>query len=474
MTVKYNDSRQKQIVYCILDTLKECDSLLSKDISINTIDFLISGAIEKKFDILIGNNEQELLTTAVNDQRYTHAVIVSTGTYLWMGDRLFDEVEKLCKQEFFVAGHILDRGEFYLELHKQFYVMNLTDYKNFGCPVVEEGAWFVDDEHEEYIPIISHVDTNKIVDSMVVGVDKSIYKAKLHGWNILKLAIENNKKTIDVGPSIRTAKSYLYHEHEHVFINVYSKIFLQQLFARNVVAPWNSDKVYNEISFDGPVEQYVTLGTGLNWIRNLTIIGYTSNTKVIFTDINANCLRFMKDMIDNWDGVDYNKFYHSFEYFYPSGVPEQVFKNLSVEDEFTKFKKFFNNWNDDWNKVKNLTFDYRLIDYTADYDLAWLDPTKNTLINFSNLFNYAPLTPFQSVKFKVAAENRLIDQLSKINPNITVMFTSRAAVGYTQRNESSILISKVKDLVLTNIEDLKKLPWHDHDWKAVGKRPLGL
>ena len=476
MVVKYNETGQHKIVYCILDNLSDCDNLIAKDMAVNSIDFLIRGMITNNYDVLISTDETALLIEAVNAGKYTHAVVVTTGTYLWMGDRLFGEVKNLCREDFFVAGHVLDRGDFYLELHKQFYVMNLKEYKDLNCPVVEEGAWFVDNYHEEFQPIVTSYKDNgdEVIQSMTIGAEKKNYRFKLHGWNILKLALEHNKKTIDVGASIRSSKKYLYHEHEHVFINEYPKIFHQQLFARNVVAPWNSDKVYDEISFVGPVEQYITLGTGLNWIRNLTIIGYTSDTKVVFTDINHNCLRFMKEMINTWDGVDYNKFYHSFEQFYPNGVPEKIFENLSAEQEFNEFKQFFNNWPDTWSKVRQLTFDYRLIDYTADYDLAWIDTNKRTLINFSDLFNYAPLTPLQSIKFKVGAENRLIDKLVRMNPDITVMFTSRAAVGYKQFNEANAFMGKVKDLVLTDISELKKLPWHDHDWKTVGRRPLGL
>lgn len=470
--INYNKVGQRKIVYCVLDNMEECDNLIAKDMSVNSIDFLIRGMVVNHYDVLISDNETELLHTA-SQGNYDHAVIVTTGTYLWMGDRLFKDVEKLCEQDFFVAGHVLDRGDFYLELHKQFYVMNLREYRDLGCPVVEEGAWFVDDQHEEYIPTISYV-RDEVIDNMSIGEEKKIYKSKLHGWNILKLALEHNKRTIDVGHNIRMAKKYLYHEHEHVFVNEYPKIFHQQLFARNVVAPWNSDWVHNNIPFEGPVEQYVTLGTGLNWVRNLTLVGYTPDTKVVFTDINHNCLRFMKSMIESWDGVDYDKFYHSFEQFYPSGVPEDVFKNLSANHEFEEFKKFFDNWADTWDNVRKLTFDYRLVDYTAEYDLSWIDSNKKTLINFSDLFNHAPLTPLQSVKFKIGAENRLLDKLKNINPDITVIFTSRAATGYKQFMDVPGLIGKVKDFALTDIEELKKLPWHTDDWKTVGRRPLGL
>ena len=247
------------------------------------------------------------------------------------------------------------------------------------------------------------------------------------------------------------------------------------------MAPWNSDKVYDQISFNGPVEQYITLGTGLNWIRNLIIVGYTSNTKIVFTDINHNCLTFMKELVETWDGNDYNKFYHSFKQFLPSGVPEHVLKNLSVDNDFNKFKDFFDDWIETWNEVRKLTFDYKLIDYTAEYDLSWIDPDKKTLINFSDLFNYTSLIPFQSVKFRISAENKLIDKLIKINPNIVAIFTSRSASGYkfftdvpsTDYN-SYAHIGKIVDFKFTNIEDLKMLPWHVDDWIPTGHRPLGV
>ena len=473
MLIKYNKIGKNKIVYCVLDNLKECDNLIAKDMSINTIDFLIRGLVVRNYDVLISDDETELLTNAAQSKQYTHAVMVTTGTYLWMGDRLFDEVETLCQQDFFVAGHVLDRGDFYLELHKQFYIMNLSEYADLGSPEVAQGAWFVDDYHEEFKPVVLAYKDNgdEVIQNMSISAERKQYKFKLHGWNILKLALEHNKKTIDVGENIRSSKRYLYHEYDHVFINSYPKIFHQQLFARNVVAPWNSDKVYDSIDFEGPVEQYITLGTGLNWIRNLTLVGYTTDTRVVFTDINHNCLRFMKEMIDTWDGIDYDKFYHSFEQFYPSGVPEQVFKNLSANKEFTEYKQFFDSWQDTWNTVRQLTFEYKLIDYTADYDLSWIDSSKRTLINLSDLFNHAPLTPLQSIKFKIGAENRLINNLTNINPDIAVIFSSRAATGY---KESIIVAGKVSDFKPTSIGDLKMLPWHTHDWKMIGSRPLGL
>ena len=92
MIVKYNSIGQKKIVLCILNNLKDCKNSMAKDISINTIDFMIRGAIGNNFDILISDNETELLVESANSNLYTHAVIVTTGTYLWSSDKLFNKI----------------------------------------------------------------------------------------------------------------------------------------------------------------------------------------------------------------------------------------------------------------------------------------------------------------------------------------------------------------------------------------------
>jgi len=479
--IKFNENGTSNIVYCILNNLDECDSLMSKDVAINTTDFLIREIIGYGHDVFISTDETLMLTEASKQDKYTHAVIVATGTYLWAGAKLLTEVEKLCKQDFFVAGHVLNRGYFYLELHNQFYIMNLKTYSELGCPVVEKGQWFVDDEHEEYIPVITEFKDihEEVIQSMYNSTEKKVYKSKLHGYNILKLALENNLKTIDVGTSIRLAKRYLYHEYEHVFVNEYPKVFHLQLLCRNIVSHWNSDKVHTDIPFEGPVEQYISVGTGLNWIRNLVMVGYTKDTSVVFTDINYNCLLFMQKLVEEWDGVDYNKFYHSYKQYFPNGIPEHVFTSLSATKEFEEFKQFFDDWDSTWAEMRQLRFDYKLIDYTSDYDLSWIEPNKKTLINLSDLFNHHPLVHFQSVKYRIAAENRLIQKFKDIDSEMTVILYSRAASGFKQFNDlyvskSLAFIGKVKDIELTNIDDLKKLPWHENDWVTKGRRPLGL
>lgn len=467
--IKFNEAGKSSIVWCVLDTLDKADGPLPKDVSINTIDFIIYSLINQGYDIFVGSSEKELLTT-VSTENYTHAVIVSTGTHLGTNFRLFSEVDKLCSTDFFIAGHILDRGDDYLELHQQFYVINLKDYQEFNCPEIIEGSWMHEDLHTEIEPIIEYQpNSDYVIKSVTNGINERTYKKKRHGYNILALALKNNKTIIDLGQNIRSSKYFLYPDLQHVFYKEFSKIFQLQLVAKNVVSIWNTDNIHDTLPFDGPVEQYITVGTGLNWIKNLMLLEFTEHTTIVFTDINYNCLCFMQQLVSEWDGVDYDKFYKDYKQLFPNGVPEEVFKNLSASSVFEEFKAQFDNWPKVWQTVKQLKFDFILIDYFGTYDLSFIKQNKKTVINFSDLFNHHTSIPFQSVKFRVSTENKLLDSLNKINPDMTVILFTRSASNYIEytdayRTSSGVFVDKVKNFKPTNIGMLKKLPWHTTDW----------
>jgi hypothetical protein len=465
-------------VWCILDTLSNIEGGLPTDVSINSIDFIIYILTKKGYNIFIGDSETELLTAASTD--YSHAVIISIGTHLGTNIKLFSEVDKLCKTDFFVAGHILDRGADYLELHQQFYIINLAIYKELDCPEIWAGSWLLEDMHEATQPVITYrPDSNYVIESIVQGNIKKLYYKKRHGYNILQLALDHNKVIIDIGNSIRSSKYFLYPDVQHVFYKELSKIFQMQLISKNVVAQWNTDIMHKQITFDGPVDQYITVGTGLYWINNLELLGVTEQTRVIFTDINYNCLCFMKDLVSNWDGINYDSFFKQYQQILPNGVSENVFKNISTEKEFEEFKLSFSDWTSTWNKIKKLKFEFILIDYVADYDLSFIKPNHRTVINLSDLFNHHTQIPFQSVKFRIGAENKLLDKLNSIDPEITVISFTRPASSFMQFNnicmtDTGVFIDKVKNFKYTDINLLKKLPWHHSDWNHVGQRPFGL
>lgn len=415
-------------VWCIVDNHARCSSGWAREISINLSDHMIFKIDMFGYDIYIGDNEDELLRSVCID--YSHAIVIASGTSFGLSDKIFSLVDDLCNKEFFIAGHILDRGTEYPELHHQFYVINLVEYRNCHCPIVGPGKEF---------------------DSL---------DSPWHGHNIMRIA---EYKTIDIG-DIRNAKTYLYYEYEHVFLKELANIYHNQFFANNFFAAWNSDSLHTTIPIDKPIDQYVTVGIGLHWVKNLVTAGFTQDTTVIFTDINYNCIMYMQKMIESWDGVNYAEFYKQNCPMMPNNksLPESYYNQVHLE--FENFIATFDDWAGAWKHIRKLHFKYVLTNYMANYDFDWLEANRTTLINLSDLFTHSPYVFLHSLKYRIHCENKLFNMLLEKDPNIILMLTSRASDGFIKNNT---MIGKVKDFNFTNMEDIKHPPWHTNDWTTM-------
>ena len=480
MVTKFRVEKKKPIVCCILDIIDNCQSGYAREICINLTDFLIHRFDLFEYDIFIGKNEDDLLTAASADG-YAHAVIISAGTSLGLSDRLFNAIENVCKDDFFIAGHILDRNDhsYYkknacFELHQQFYIINLTDYKDVGSPTVGNEEWV---EYQQVAPIRSEeclYNDPEIPVWIKKGTEIKTYSVKLHGWNILNVGLEHDKKLLTLPEQIRTSKKYLYYEHDHVFLKELTQIKYNHFFGMNFFAGWNSDVLRHKLPFEGAVEQYASVGIGFNWIKNLQLVGFTKDTRVIFTDINHNCLMFMQKMVNEWDGKNYADFYWNNKPMLPNNSPyiSESYKE-QIAEQWEKFLTTVDNWDKLWNEVKKLTYEYVLIDYTAAFNFDWLEEGKNTLLNLSDLYNHSPFIASSSLKYRIACENMLFQKLQKKDPNITLMLTSRAADGFWQVNTRQHL-DKASNFVYTDIKELKTPEWHKEDWQHNSGRPLGV
>jgi hypothetical protein len=100
----------------------------------------------------------------------------------------------------------------------------------------------------------------------------------------------------------------------------------------------------------------------------------------------------------------------------------------------------------------------------ASYNLHWIMPGKRTLVNLSDVFTHSPYIATQSLKYRVSCENKLFEGLKKVDPNIRIMMTSRAADGFRSNNRT--LAGRVTDFELTDINQLKKPAWRLVDWTS--------
>jgi len=471
MVTKFKQTKNKSIVCCIVDNTNTYSSGWAREISVNISDFLLHRFIKHDFDVLIDSSEDDLLATA-SAEGYSHAVVIATGMSLGLSDRLFSAIERLCKQDFFIAGHVLERNENsywrngYYELHHQFYIVRLADYIELGYPAVGNQESI---KHIQIAPLRSTTclyNDHEVAEWIRPGTVEKEYDMKCHGWNIISVALKNNKTLIDLGEDIRNNKKYLYYEHDHVFLREMSYVYYNQFFCNNFTPAWNSDSLRQLSGIASPVDQYISVGIGVNWIRNLEQLGVTPDTRVVFTDINHNTLQFMKAMVEGWDGRNYAEFYRNHLPIMPNNVTQDINAYIDYADkEWTNFLANFSEWDIVWAKIKSLKFDYVLIDYMSTYNLDWIIPGKNTVMNISDMFTHSPYIATQSLKYRVSCENKLFTKIKKVDPNIHLIMTSRACDGYFEERQQRE--GPISTFELTDINLLKKPNWHLEDWNST-------
>lgn len=471
MVTVFNQTKKNPIAFCIVDNRHNYSSGWATEISTNISDFLIHRLVVHGYDVFISPDENELLHHVSQD--YRHAVVMAMGMSLGLNDRLFGAIETFCNKDFYIAGHILERNEkshwnnSYYELHHQFYIVHLREYIELGLPEIGNAD---EVKHIQIAPLRSTnclYNDHEVAEWIRPGNVSKEYDRKMHGWNIISNALANNKTLIDLGQDIRDTKKYLYYEYDHVFLRLMPNIYYNQFFCNNFYASWNSDRFKEHIDFAGPVEQYITVGIGVFWVSNLEKINFDKKTRVVFTDINYNCLQFMQKLVEEWSGIDYPAFYKKYMPRLPNGFDGNVDAYIEYTDkEWQAFLVKFPNWLEIWNRVKELKFEYVLIDFMSKHDFNWIQPGKKTLMNISDVFTHGPYIATQSLKYRVSCENKLINELKQVDPNMYLLMTSRSADGF-HKNNSRLMYGQVKEFDLTDLNDLRRPPWHSTDWDTL-------
>ena len=467
----YNIKKERKLVYCILDNIEEQSGSYSKEVARNVSDFFLSILLRKKYDILIASDSDTLLRRASEDDFYSHAVVVITGTHPGLTENIIKAVEEKCQEHFTVAGHILERGDAYYEIHNQFFIVNLEEYRRLGSPDMGQVSWH--ETHTKIEPIRSEEcvrGDSEIPVWVKEGTTEREYKHKRHGWNLIETGLKNDAVFCDVGDAIRSNKKYLYYEYDHVFFRGATELFNYSLICNTMVTPWNSDTLPKHIDItEDTLDHFITTGTGLNWVHNITRLGYHENTKLTFIDISYPVLCFMKAMVEEWDGTDYATFYMKQLKFVPNNYHlDLVNHERRIRAWFTEFEKEFDNFQHTWNKVKKLKFNYVLTDLFSNNNFDYIDAQETTLINVSDAFNHVPYVHATPVNYRVARENALINNLKKINPNIWLYAPTRLGHIYQQdlKEHEQIKFGRVSDFNLWDINEFNCPPWQLANWRS--------
>jgi hypothetical protein len=359
-----------KITFCIVDDIDTYANSEIQSTIRNICDFTISNLYTKGYKTIVGKDEDVLLRSVSTD----YAVVMSPGTEYINGYAFFEALEQLVQKDFFIAGHVLDRTMYdaYYELHHQCYVVNMTHYKRLQSPTVGvlekhvshtqvEPARSIDNIHDDYTPTF-----------VIPGVDKKTYSHRCHGWNLLRLAFENELPVLVFDKSIRNNKKHYYPESEQDYYKNVEYIKHKLDYCANDFV--HTDNTEWTTGVTGTYEQLVLPASGTLYLDLI------KTGRVVFYDYNQRALDYWEENVPRKEDVEY------------------VFVRTNLLEELS------------------------IVDY--------LDTNLKTLVNLSNIFCYEGTAAQYSLKHRMLAEENLVSVLRRKVKNIRINFTLHANTGH--------------------------------------------
>jgi hypothetical protein len=470
MIVKFNSTRNisANIVFCIIDTISDYKNPWIQEIVKNSIDSEISTLTFQGFDVLAGDNEDEILSECC--ESYDYAVVCAAGV-IWADNKdFFSLIKKEIEKGFFLMGHVLDKKEGYYELHPQCYVIDLKIYKSLECPPIGKTELF--SKHEKIEPIRSKENFHDEYTPVTIdpGYDKKEYFHKCHGWNIINIALTNSLPIKIFDHAIRESKRYFYPDDGKELDNL-SKFYLENTIAsRSWVNPFSTGLWLPEV--EGPLDNLVTVCNGVDWIKYLKKYGFHDQTTVKFLDYNIMSLEFINRLIYEWDGKDYVEFLEMFGHEKLNHLGMEWNTLYGVKDRLSERWNSFKeevDWDYTWKEIKDkVEFKIDFKDFLhKEVSSDWLDSSYNTtktLIHLSHVYNYHSTSIFYTTEYRLEMENHTIEYLKKIAPEAFLVFDFRSWDGFLDYLPNDKL-SQVKHFRTVALNELTAPPWRLSDWK---------
>lgn len=441
--------KKHNIIFILETTFHKILNTSAKEIIQNIAEYQIGNLNVMGYDVTMSLAEDTTLSKVVD--KYDYAVVYTPDTE-FQGDAFFKHLQKLIEQDFYIAGHILDRKDGYYELHKQCYVINLKKHKDLECP--EIGEMKRDSKHFTSEPIRSEENFHDDYTPLWIkpGTELKNYEHKWHGWNIIRVALDNKENIIVFNEDIRASKKCYYAEHETDFSENSKFIYKKyNLSANRLFYPINTEELQT-VRITGNIKQFITPASGFNWLKYLNKHGFDENTEVIFYDYNPNALYYMEQTIEHFKGGDYYKFLKSKN---RHKTPDWINTKLEIAEYFETVSNI-------WHIKDKVKFKFIECDLLNEFTLKPKnDP--NVIFNISNIFAYEPTVPFVPTKERVYKQNQLIKLLKEKYNKIQLIVSQHAWTGFVEYDIDAGPIEKFYEV---DIESLRAPMWRfGADWK---------
>jgi hypothetical protein len=389
-------------------------------------------------EIICADEIHEILQESLN-RGYEYCVIQSSGCTLKSFN--FDrEIRDFIKQNRFgIAGHILHWPGKWLELHPQFFIVNVTAWKDIGCP--EFGEWC---EEEQLLPVVERSIENFHDDYTPLWV-KYLNREELQsnagrGWELLKYMFLNGWPVITLSEKLRLNKFYYYPEHEtdkfeHSIKTLtpyegqnwnQSKILSDVKSIKDQIWLFNSEPM--SITNKGNFDLVANTASGFKLFDLIKNKKLNEGSKIIVYDFNIKSLRWYKHL-HNWKTdslIDCIRNFSERDYFTWLG---KVDNKYSEDDSFVNsYKKLMyhfggvKNFTKYWQSFKNTEVKFVIVDLYKEPDkFANIFVGKGKkFVNLSNIFS-TDATTFLYGHIEVqTSQQRCLSSLYVVDPEIEI------------------------------------------------------
>jgi len=407
-------------------------------------------------EIICGDEIHEILQESL-DKGYDYCVMQSAGCTLRSFN--FDqEIRQFIKEnKFGVAGHPLYRPGEWLELHNQFFIVNLFAWKEVGCPefgnfcykekllpVIERS---VENFHDDYTPLWVKYS----------GEQKMQFDAG-QGWKLLKEMFLGNWPVIALSENLRSRKFYCYPDYEpDRFENSIktltpyegqnwnqSKLLSDIRSVKDQIWLFNSESM--SIKNEGKFDLVVNTASGFKVLDIFKNEKMNENGKVIVYDFNIkslqwykhfynwkndnliNCIRSFSDRdYFTWMGKNRNNYVEDYSFL---TLYKQLMKHFGGSENFIKYWKIFKN-----TQVKFVSVDL----YKEPEKFANIFVGKGKkFVNLSNIFSTDATTFLYGHTEVQSSQQKCLSSLYVVDPEIEIFICD-----FWNRD----LCGKVKDIL---------------------------
>ena len=360
-------------------------------------------------------------------------------------------------KEWLAAGHILNRhfNDDAPKFHTQCVVINLKTYAKCKDNLWESDLPFPkfkaseENLHDDYTPM--YLEPVGGYSSKQLHISNSPFD-----W-LIPLALNNNMYVFNLDYDIRNEKHCCYPEDDiqetkewllDTSLTFSDKIDYdldnsdkQELFGFKVM----SDKiVYITNTESVPYDQEYNCEVMVVPCSGLHQFKHMSNAKntlkqVIWTDFSESGLWWIKKVLNEWDGVDFDKFYKTHRDLFNIDVENLIYDKNLVLDFIASYGDE-SSWLDAWDWIRCLDHKFMKMDIVKEWQtlVDTIEPKQVVMLQVSNIWQYE-INYLNNVHHQAQASFvNLINELLKKSKDVYLTGDSPSGVYYSYQNMKEI------------------------------------